>query len=157
MDERARRLIERLGLAPHPEGGYYREVYRSTATVRPDDDRPHRTAATTIYYMLIDGQQSRWHRVRSDEIWHFYGGDPLDLFVMPPTLDRVEPVVLEPAHPVHVVPREWWQAARPTGAYGLAGCTVAPGFEFEDFYFLGDDVAAAGIFRQRHPELASLI
>jgi predicted cupin superfamily sugar epimerase len=157
MDERARRLIERLELEPHPEGGYYREIYRSAATVRPDDDRAERSAATTIYYMLIEGQQSRWHRVRSDEIWHFYGGDPLDLFLLPPTLDRVEQMVLDAAQPVHVVPRDWWQATRPTGSFGLAGCTVAPGFEFEDFGLLADDAEALDVLRRRHPHLTSLV
>jgi uncharacterized protein len=157
MDERARRLIERLELEPHPEGGFYREIYRSAAMVRPDDDRTERSAATTIYYMLVEGQQSRWHRVRSDEIWHFYGGDPLDLFLAPPTLDRVDQLVLDGSQPVHVVSRYWWQATRPTGSYGLAGCTVAPGFEFEDFSLIADDAEALDILRRRHPHWTSLV
>jgi predicted cupin superfamily sugar epimerase len=142
MDPRATALIERLGLEPHPEGGYFREIYRSGRTVQADDDRPPRPAVTTIYFLLAAGQQSRWHRVRSDEIWHFYEGDPLELSVAPPAREPVARVTLGPlsgsGQPVHVVQAEWWQAARPLGAYTLVGCTVAPGFDFADFSFLPD-------------------
>jgi predicted cupin superfamily sugar epimerase len=130
-------LVDRLGLRPHPEGGYYKEVFRSGATVRPDDDRPARAAVTTIYYLLVAGEHSGWHTVRSDEIWHFYDGDPLDLFIVPPSCDRLERIVLGPPTgttvPTYTVPANWWQAARPRGAYTLAGATVAPGFENADF------------------------
>src|SRR5262245_4925152 len=113
MDVRAQTLVDRFGLAPHPEGGFYRELYRSTSHVQPSDDRPRRAALTTIYYLLAAGQFSRWHRVRSDEVWHFYEGDPLELFVAPPSLDRVDRIVLgrsdaDPRY-VHTVPAEWWQ------------------------------------------------
>ena len=92
---------------------------------------------TTIYFLLAAGQESRWHRVRSDEIWHFYEGDPLELSISPPGRERVEQLTLGPyagtAQPVRVVEADWWQAARPLGAYTLVGCTVAPGFEFAKF------------------------
>jgi hypothetical protein len=78
MDRRARELIDRLGLEPHPEGGYYRQLYRSTTRVVPDDGRHARAAMTTIFFLLTTGGQSRWHRVLSDEIWHFYEGEPLE-------------------------------------------------------------------------------
>ena len=139
MDPRASTLIEQLRLEPHPEGGYFREVFRSGRTVQPDDERPARAAVTTIYFLLVAGQQSRWHCVRSDEIWHFYEGDPLELSVSPPARERVELLTLGPLsdvrRPVHVVPARWWQAARPLGAYTLVGCTVAPGFDYADFSF----------------------
>jgi hypothetical protein len=142
MNERAAALIEQLHLEPHPEGGYFREVYRSARTVQPHDDRPARAAVTTIYFLLAAGQRSRWHRVRSDEIWHFYEGDPLELTVSPPDRGREGRVTLGPfsaaSQPVHVVEAGWWQAARPLGAYTLVGCTVAPGFDFEDFSFLDE-------------------
>lgn len=142
-DPRPAQLIERLGLQPHPEGGWYREVHRSARQVQPADDRSARSALTTIYFLLGHGEHSRWHRVRSDEAWHFYEGEPLELFCAPPDTDRVERIVLGAAAasdgPVHVVPAGWWQAARPLGAYALTGCTVAPGFVFEDFSFLADD------------------
>jgi predicted cupin superfamily sugar epimerase len=143
---RAAQLIEVLDLAPHPEGGFFREIYRSPSRVRPEDGRSERDAATTIYFLLVEGTHSRWHRVLSDEVWHLYEGGPLELLTAPPAADQVRRVVLGPAvesdGPVHVVPEGWWQAARPLGAYVLAGCTVAPGFVFEDFSFLRDDAEA---------------
>lgn len=81
--------------------------------------------------------------MRSDEVWHLYEGGPIELLVAPPSAERVTRVVLGPATvsegPVHVVPAGWWQAAQPAGAYALAGCTVAPGFVFDDFSFLRDE------------------
>ena len=76
----ARELIETLGLAPHPEGGWYREVYRSASSVAPADGRPARDALTTIYFLLESHQHSRWHRVLSDEVWVYLGGVPLALY-----------------------------------------------------------------------------
>jgi len=168
MDARAAELIRRLGLEPHPEGGFFREIFRSAARVRPIDGRPERSAATTIYFLLAAGTHSRWHRVRSDEVWHFYEGDPLELFFAPPDADRVTRVVLGPARSadgsaaaapsahVHVVPAGWWQAARPAGRYALTGCTVAPGFEYEDFTFLKDDPVALETLT-RADEIAALL
>ena len=69
-------LIDRLNLWPHPEGGMHRHIYRSANVVQPADDRNARRSLTTIYFLLAAGQHSRWHRVRSDEVWHFYEGDP---------------------------------------------------------------------------------
>ena len=66
-------------MIPHPEGGFYRELYRSSSRVQPADDRPARAALTTIYFLLVGGEVSRWHRVASDEVWHYYEGDPLEL------------------------------------------------------------------------------
>ena len=114
--------------------------------MRPEDGREERDAVTTIYFFLVEGAHSRWHRVLSDEVWHLYEGGPLELFVAPPPADRVQRVLLGPAvesdGPVHVVPAGWWQAARPLGPYVLVGCTVSPGFVFEDFSFLRDDAEA---------------
>jgi predicted cupin superfamily sugar epimerase len=139
-------LIEALGLAPHPEGGFFREIFRSASHVRPADGRADREAVTTIYFLLVQGTHSRWHRVVSDEVWHLCEGGPLELFSAPPAADRVQRAVLgaaiESDGPVHVVPAGWWQAARPQGPYVLVGCTVAPGFTFDDFAFLRDDADA---------------
>jgi hypothetical protein len=114
--------------------------------VRTGDDRPGRAALTTIYYLLAEGEFGRWHRVRSDEVWHLYEGGPLELLVAPPDLSAIEHRRLtaaeQGAEPVAIVPADWWQSARPLGDYALCGCTVAPGFEFEDFAFLSDDQAA---------------
>ncbi|MET0657014.1 MAG: cupin domain-containing protein [Steroidobacteraceae bacterium] len=148
MHPRARALILELGLKPHPEGGYYRELFRSAATVRPDDERGTRSALTTIYFLLTAGQVSRWHRVRSDEVWHLYEGGPLELLIADPLLQRLHSATLTQASatqsPVHTVPANWWQAARCTEPYALAGCTVGPGFEFADFTFLRDEVDLSG-------------
>lgn len=139
MHDRAVDLIQEHRLQPHPEGGYYREIFRSPDEVRPLDGRAPRSALTTIFFLLARGQCSRWHRVLSDEVWHFYEGDPLEVFwideaesLRTATLSSGVPGAL----PVCVVPAGCWQAARPTGAYSLVGCTVGPGFEFEDFEML---------------------
>jgi len=79
MHERARELISTLEMRPHPEGGYYREVYRSIDRVMPGDGRGERAALTTIYFLLVEGTFSRWHQVDSDEVWHLYEGGPLEL------------------------------------------------------------------------------
>lgn len=147
MHARAAELIERLDLRPHPEGGFFRELHRSATLVRPMDGRPLRAALTTIYFLLPEGAHSRWHCVKSDEVWHLYEGGPLELLVAAPDLTVVERVLLGAAGsteqgvvgPVHTVPAQWWQAARPVGPYALVGCTVGPGFDYADFSFLRDD------------------
>jgi len=140
MHPRARQLIDDLRLEPHPEGGFYREIFRSAGRVWPSDVRPIRSALTTIYFLLPAGACSRWHRVASDEVWHLYEGEPLELLLVSADLSATESCVLQAAGasagPVRTVPAGWWQAARPLGAYALAGCTVAPGFEFDDFSFM---------------------
>jgi uncharacterized protein len=119
VNRRAAELIRALGLRPHPEGGYFRELYRSDTRVQPSDGRSDRAAATTIHFLLVAGTHSRWHRVQSDEIWHFYEGDGVELFMAPPACDAMRRVVLGPAvatdGPVQVVPAGWWQAARRVG------------------------------------------
>ena len=161
MDSRAAHLIERLRMIPHPEGGYFREVYRSAAHVAPSDGRGERSALTTIYFLLVAGAASRWHRVASDEVWHYYEGDPLELLVADEDLQHVRRGALGPVgdalEPVHVVGANEWQAARPTGAYTLVGCTVGPGFEFADFQMLESQPDKAAVLRLRHPDVASLI
>jgi predicted cupin superfamily sugar epimerase len=125
---RAQQLIDSLGLEPHPEGGWYRQAFKSPSRVTRHSDAADRSALTTIYFLLVEGTFSRWHRVDSDEVWHFYEGDPLELHIR-----GEEPVILDANNRVHVVPAQAWQSAYPRGAYVLAGCTVGPGFEFEDF------------------------
>jgi predicted cupin superfamily sugar epimerase len=161
VHSRAAALIEALRLGPHPEGGFYRELYRSGMRVGLTDGRIERSAATSIYFLLIEGMHSRWHRVLSDEVWHLYEGGPLELFTAPPTADRIVRVVLGAVlasdGPVHVVPAGWWQAARPIGSYVLAGCSVAPGFDFADFSFLRDDPKARQKILEVDPSMASCL
>ncbi len=140
MNARAAELINLLGLGPHPEGGYYREMHRSAKTVHYSGVT--RSAMTSIYYLLAAGERSQWHRVASDEVWHFYEGAPLELTMASPDALQVRVHRLGPltecSRPMYVVPAAHWQAAQPTGAYCLVGCTVGPGFDFDDFQLLRD-------------------
>ena len=79
MHPRASHLVQTLRLEPHPEGGFFRQLFRSSASVTPADDRGVRAALTTIYFLLPGDDVSRWHRVASDEVWHFYEGSPLEI------------------------------------------------------------------------------
>jgi uncharacterized protein len=161
VNDRVQDLIAELELIPHPEGGYYGELCRSSATVLPADGRGQRAALTTIYFLLPGGAVSRWHRVQSDEVWHFYEGSALDLWMAHADGGPVSPHRLGPIEgdqrPAHTVPAGWWQAARSTGAYTLVGCTVGPGFDFRDFVLAGDDPEAAAALRTRYPELVELL
>jgi len=162
MHPRAADLIARLGMIPHPEGGHFCEVFRSSSTVAPGDARPPRPAVTTIYFLLQSGEHSALHRVLSDEIWHFYEGDPLDLVSWDRTTGivqrhRLGPVSGDSTRPVAVVAAGWWQAGRTTGVYTLVGCTVGPGFDFADFSMIRDDAEAARELRERQPELTGFV
>ncbi len=160
MNPRAAELIRTLQLQPHPEGGFYRETFRSTLQVSPDQ-RPVRSALTTIYFLLAAGGFSAWHRVRSDEVWHWHEGELLELLLASADFHTVQRRQLGSIgagiEPVVTVPAGWWQAARPLGTYALCGCTVAPGFEFEDFSYLRDDPAAVGALRVAAPDLLPLL
>jgi predicted cupin superfamily sugar epimerase len=157
MHPDARKLVSLLDLAPHPEGGFYRETWRAKLSV---DGLPHgspRAAHTAIYFLLPAGTFSALHRVASDEVWHHYDGDPVALHVIDAggahtqvTLGR------DFAHghrPQYVVPAGAWQAAAPQGdRYALCGCTVAPGFDFRDFEMPARDELLA-----RFPALTELV
>jgi uncharacterized protein len=125
-------LIARLGLAPHPEGGHYRETFRDPAV-----DASGRSRSTAILFLLAVGDVSEWHRVDATEVWHFYAGAPLVLTVSPNGHDaearHLGPDVLAGHTPQIVVPPGHWQTATSLGAWTLVGCTVAPGFEFAGF------------------------
>ena len=128
-------IITRLGLAPHPEGGHYRETWVAAELVADQPDRP---AGTCIHFLLQDGETSHWHRVDATEIWHFHAGAPLVLSMAetdegPRTDHRLGPDLAAQEAPQLIVPPHWWQAARSTGAWTLVSCTVSPGFRFEGF------------------------
>lgn len=160
MSPRAAALIDQLRLEPHPEGGYFREVFRSDSAVQPDDTRPARSAMTTIYFLLTADDHSAWHQLRSDEVWHFYDGDPLDLYRMDVSFSTVERLHLGPieliARPVAVIPAGAWQAARSTGAYTLVGCSMGPGFDMADFRLLRD-TSEDDAFRAAQPSCTDLL
>ena len=131
----ARTLIDTLDLKPHPEGGSYREIYRSSESVRTV--RGARCAITAIYYLLERNQISRWHVVAADEIWQFYEGWPLELLAYDPEARELVRCVLGNMRDGHervaVIRKGVWQAARSLGDFSLAGCNVGPGFDFQDF------------------------
>lgn len=155
---RAAVLIRELGLQPHPEGGHYREWFRSSAPVRTDDGRGPRRALTCIDFLLQRGEFSAWHRVASDELWHLLEGGPLRLWLMPPTLDAVVVVELGAGPPPrHAVPAQWWQAAEPRDDFALCGASVAPGFEFADFAFGRDDAAFRAALQRLRPDALRLL
>src|SRR5436190_14118177 len=159
MHSRAAELLKILGMRPHPEGGHYIEVFRSVQRVQVVDRNIERAALTTIYFLLAAGEFSRWHRVMSDEIWHYHEGDAIELLLFDDRgLRRLQlgPVDRETRASI-VVPAGTWQAAKTTGAYTLVGCTVGPGFDFADFSLLADARGAAARFREGHPDLADLI
>lgn len=160
-NEEAVRRLAALALQAHPEGGWYRETFRSPHGVQAGDGRPARSALTTIDFLLAPGQFSAWHRVASDEVWHLLEGGPLRLWLMPPSLDALTGVTLGPVGPGqaprHAVPAHWWQAAEPLAAgHALCGATVGPGFDFADFSFLRDDAPALAALRRLRPDLARL-
>ncbi|MCA1809717.1 MAG: cupin domain-containing protein [Kiritimatiellia bacterium] len=137
-------LVRRLDLRPHPEGGYYRETYRAAESIPAAGLPPRyagpRSMGTAIIFLLPTGRHSRWHRLRSDEIWHFYAGAPLELYDISAAGELRLTLLGEPlgnpsAVCQAVVPAGHWFAARPRpgGAFALTGCTVAPGFDFQDF------------------------
>ncbi|MEM9707885.1 MAG: cupin domain-containing protein [Pseudomonadota bacterium] len=123
-------IIGALDLAPHPEGGWYRETWAA--------DGPGRPAGTAIYFLLKAGERSHWHRVDAAEIWHYYAGaslvlriaktsdGPVERHRLGPNLDRGE-------RPQGIVPKGFWQSAESTGEWTLVGCTVSPGFQFDGF------------------------
>jgi predicted cupin superfamily sugar epimerase len=136
-------LVRSLGLTPHPEGGYFRETYRAADTIAaaalPAGFAGPRAVSTAIYYLLEAGQCSRLHRIRSDEVWHFYAGDPLVVAEIAPdgTLreTRLGSDIARGCRPQHVVPAGAWFGSYPApgSRFCLVGCTVAPGFDFADF------------------------
>ncbi|MGW6282986.1 cupin domain-containing protein [Kribbella sp. NPDC055071] len=131
-------LATLLGLEAHPEGGWYRETWRSDVKFEPEGYDGSRASATAIYFLLDVGDESQWHRVRSAEIWLWHSGGPLTLEYgeTPETATAVTlgPDVGAGQQPQVVIPAGAWQAARPAGdQHVLVSCIVSPGFDFADF------------------------
>lgn len=154
--------IDHLGLTPHPEGGHFRETYRAAQGI-PEPALPARyggprPASTAIYFLLRAGEVSALHRIKSDELWHFYAGGPLVVSLIDPGGTRHDltlgPNPAEGQQFQATVPAGAWfgAALRPGAAYGLVGCTVAPGFEFADF-----ELADRRALLRRYPQHAALI
>jgi uncharacterized protein len=139
MHPRAAELIERLALTPHPEGGFYREVVRAEDRVKHPRHGRERSALTVIEFLLVEGTFSALHQVQQIEVWHHLEGDPLALHLLSEDDQQHRRVVLGKdlaagqVMQAAVAPGVW-QASVPLGAYVLSGCTVAPGFDFADFW-----------------------
>ena len=132
--------MKAIGLADHPEGGRFREVFRSVRTVSIPNGVT-RSALTHIYFALQPGEVSRFHKVASDEVWNLYQGTGIHF-------DNCF---------CHVVPAGIWQAAEPISEPVLVGCSVAPGFEFSDFKMMDPNCAEAEILAALAPEMAGFI
>ncbi|MFM0720430.1 cupin domain-containing protein [Paraburkholderia strydomiana] len=153
-------LIRRFDLKPHPEGGFFNETYRSAQRViRDGGSTQNRSASTAIYYLLCDGAHSAWHRIRSDEVWHFYAGEPLNVHVLDASGTLVthklgNALTHRDAVFQAVVPAGLWFAAEcaDPATFALVGCTVAPGFEFSEF-----EIADMDALKAEHPQHAGLI
>ena len=139
--------IDELELLPHPEGGYFKEVYRSSEEIDsgalPSRFKGNRSFCTSIYFLLEKGQFSAFHRIKSDETWHYYDGDPLTIYVINSQgkLDLFK-LGLDPKNnflPQVIIPANCWFASKSNGDFTLVGCTVSPGFDFHDFTMANRD------------------
>lgn len=162
MNSEANRLIKTFELENHPEGGYYKEVYRSNGVIDPESSQTvypaGRNFFTSIYYLLEGSDTSSFHRIKSDETWHFYSGSPATIHIIhPDSLYEalyLGPEVLNGQAYQHTVPGGSWfgVSLKKSESYLLAGCTVAPGFDFDDFE-MGDPYK----LKQAFPEHADII
>ncbi len=136
-------IIAKFGLKPDPEGGYFRETYRSRGEIHesalPNEFQGNRNYATGIYFLLTSDTFSAFHSIKQDEMWHFYTGSPLKLHIISDSGTYESQIIgndfLNGEIPQFTVPADHWFAAEtitPDG-YSFVGCTVAPGFDFEDF------------------------
>jgi uncharacterized protein len=133
----ADQLIQLLDLKPHPEGGFYRETYRSAASI--PGAKPGRAYSTAIYFLLTSGSVSKFHQLAFDEVFHFYLGDPVTWVLLKPD-GKMEKITLgslleHGQQPQMVVPAGTWFGGyvNEGGNFGLMGTTMSPGFEFNDF------------------------
>ncbi|MDX2274839.1 MAG: cupin domain-containing protein [Hyphomonadaceae bacterium] len=141
MADQARALIQKLDLAPHPEGGWYRETWRSETHIGG------RAIGTAIIFLLEHGQRSAWHQVDADEFWLWHTGAPLALRIGDSACEKVDAILLGPdvltgQQPQARVPTHAWQAAHAAQGWSLVSCLVVPGFEFAGFKLAPTDLAA---------------
>jgi predicted cupin superfamily sugar epimerase len=162
MNHSAQELIRYFQLQPHPEGGYYRETYRSKEFIAhaalPKKFKDSRNYSTAIYFLLEQGDFSAFHRIQSDECWHFYAGGRLDIYVIhvngTSQTIRLGNDIRNDETFQFVVPAGSWFAAEPAKetAFSFVGCTVAPGFDFKDF-----EIAKTEDLIPQYPQHAELI
>lgn len=163
IDKKVQNIIHNLELIKHPEGGYYKEIYRSEDIVPVDKidtlnrykNKPYRCFSTSIYYLLIKDDFSAFHRIQSDEIWHFYEGSPVRLHLLNEKDKSYKTLELGKYYQYQVViPKQVWFAAEVLDkhSYALVGCTVSLGFEFDDF-----ELARKKDLTEIFPEYSDLI
>lgn len=147
MASEAAALIEALGLAPHPEGGWYRETWAASGAIdAPDGARP---TATAILFLLQAGERSHWHKVDADELWFWHAGAPLALRRAPGDAGPVKTIALGPdvaggQMPQDLIPAGHWQAAEADAGWTLVSCVVSPGFRFSGFTLAPPDWSPEG-------------
>lgn len=151
-------FISQLGLLPHPEGGYYKETYRSAETIAFTGFEGKRNISTAIYFLIEKGNFSALHRIKSDEVWHFYAGYALEVIEIDEAGKLISTTVGNDVSkgqvPQYVVKAGRWFGSRVLegGSFSLVGCTVAPGFDFKDFEMAGREALVA-----QFPEHAKMI
>jgi len=143
MNVRIHELIDSLELTEHPEGGFYKENYRSTGEISkeilPDEFTGNRNYCTGIYFLLTSGIFSAFHRIQQDEMWHFYEGSPLTVHMIDKngeySFQKVGLDIKNNELPQFIVPKNVWFASQVNepNSYSFVGCTVSPGFDFDDF------------------------
>jgi len=142
MQKNAQYWIDKLQLLPHPEGGYYKEVYRDQGLIKQgalaESFNGDRSYSTAIFYLLDKGNRSYFHRIKSDELWHFYAGEAINIYYLERGVLHTLKLGLNLDNgelPLHIVPKNTWFAAelKTDKSFTLVGCTVAPGFDFSDF------------------------
>eukprot|EP00755_Sulcionema_specki_P025328 Sspe_Gene.83058::Locus_54485_Transcript_2_2_Confidence_0.667_Length_737::g.83058::m.83058/K09705/K09705; uncharacterized protein len=146
-------IIHHLNLLPHPEGGFFRETFRSK--ISAGFPQGTRDASTCIYFLLQQGDFSAFHRIKGDEVWHYYSGDPLEVVELHHEGLTVHTLGLDLSagqRPQAVIPAGSWFASRSLGKYSLVGCTVSPGFAVEDF-----ELATRAQLTEEYPEHAEII
>lgn len=155
MTDPVRPIIEQYGMQPHPEGGYYVSSYRAALFIHPDSFPGPRPVSTAILFLLEKGNFSAFHRLRSDECWHFYEGQTLLIHQISPEgsllTTRLGPNRENGEIYQHVVPAGYWFASEPAPGtdYSLVGCTVSPGFDFADFEMAEKEQLSA-VFPRHH-------
>ena len=158
--------IDHLGLEKHPEGGFFREIYRSdeihSRAYLPKRYGGDRCFSTAIYFLIKSDDCSKFHKIKSDEVWHFYEGGPLNIYVLNNENKSLDQLCLgrEPAHGQHLqltVPKNHWFGAKlaVNEGYALVGCTVAPGFDFADFE-MGDPKSLMTTF-PKHKNIINML
>jgi uncharacterized protein len=145
-----------IELTEHPEGGRFREVFRSAQIISTDQGLK-RSAMTHIYFSLKADERSRFHKVTFDEVWNLYQGTGLRLYIWDGTETPPQCITLSARENCfcHVIPAGFWQAAEPLSDTVLVGCTVAPGFEFEDFTLIEPDSKTGKLLTSIAPELST--